>query len=97
MKLIPHVFLPFPACAAIWNSPPLLFGVSAGGGQEYTHPLLKYYRTRGRIPPLSFCVTYLCEIVFFWRAILFIFTVGYKIFLSLAAYYIMNRCCLEKL
>ncbi|CAM9695876.1 unnamed protein product [Ascophyllum nodosum] len=58
---------------------------------EYTHPLLKYYRTRGRIPPLSFCVTYLCEIVFFWRAILFIFTVGYKIFLSLAAYYIMNR------
>lgn len=59
--------------------------------QEYTHPLLKYYRMHGRIPPLTFFTTYLCEIVFFWRAILFTFTVGYKLFLSLAAYYIMNR------
>lgn len=60
--------------------------------QEYTHPLLKYYRMHGRIPPLSFFNTYLCEIVFFWRFMLFTFTVGYKLFLSLAAYYIMNRC-----
>eukprot|EP00904_Undaria_pinnatifida_P014079 jgi/Undpi1/9801/HiC_scaffold_27.g12255.m1 len=58
---------------------------------EYTHPLLKYYRMHGRIPPLSFFNTYLCEIVFFWRFMLFTFTVGYKLFLSLAAYYIMNR------
>ncbi|CAB1107887.1 unnamed protein product [Ectocarpus sp. CCAP 1310/34] len=64
-------------------SPPL--------NQEYTHPLLKYYRMHGRIPPLSFFITYLCEIVFFWRFMLFTFTVGYKLFLSLAAYYIMNR------
>ena len=53
--------------------------------------MLKYYRMHGRIPPLSFCNTYLCEIVFFWRFMLFTFTVGYKLFLSLAAYYIMNR------
>lgn len=59
--------------------------------QEYIHPLLKYYRMHKRIPPLSFVITYLCEIVFFWRFMLFIFTVGYKLFLSLAAYYIMNR------
>lgn len=59
--------------------------------QEYTHPLLKYYRMHGRIPPVRFFITYLCEIVFFWRFMLFIFTVGYKLFLSLAAYYIMNR------
>jgi hypothetical protein len=58
---------------------------------EYVHPLLRYYRESGRIPPLSFIVTYLCEIVFFWRFMLFMLTVGYKLFLTLAAYIIMNR------
>lgn len=72
------------------SPPPAFFGILCKP-QEYTHPLLKYYRMHGRIPPLSFCNTYLCEIVFFWRFMLFTFTVGYKLFLSLAAYYIMNR------
>jgi hypothetical protein len=67
-------------------------GAQDGGESTlYIHPLLRYYLEHSKLPPWSFCATYLCEIVFFWRFMLFVFTFGYKVFLTFAAYVIINR------